>query len=108
MKHKKKFMSYKIKHEGDLPSELSGDYKLGFKFNLPNNIPSSVMFKDKHNHFKPEVKVKYYVKAKILSDNEDMEIKHKAVMAVREQAEELKEKTTIEETSNIKTCMCCD
>ena len=107
MKKKKKFLSYEEERMGDLPSELSGDFKLAFRFSLPDHIPSSFNFKDKKKRSKPDAKIKYFVKAKLICEDEDLEIKHKAVMAVRERIGDVQANTTISETSEIKTWCCC-
>lgn len=91
LKKSKKFLGYEQEFKGELPEELDGDYKLGFTFTLPDHIPSSLMFKDKKKRTKPSAKIKYFVKAKLMCRDDDMEMKHKAVMAVRERAEEMKE-----------------
>lgn len=91
LKKSKKFLGYEQEFKGELPEELDGDYQLGFTFTLPDHIPSSLMFKDKKKSTKPSAKIKYWVKAKLMCGDDDMEMKHKAVMAVRERAEEMKE-----------------
>ncbi len=40
-----------------------GDYTIPFEFTLPNNLPSSIMFKNKFHRDKPSAKVKYNIKA---------------------------------------------
>jgi len=108
MKKKKKFLGYKTTLTDCLPgSELEGDYRIAYKFTLPDHIPSSLMYKNKKSREAPQAKVKYFVKAKIISANEDMCMGHKAVLAVREKPEALQTNTTIKETSEIKTWGCC-
>ena len=40
----------------------TGDYMLRFKFDLPQDIPSSLYFKSKNEAEEPKAKVKYYIK----------------------------------------------
>ena len=88
-------------------SEIApGDYTIRFSFKLPGKIPSSLMFKAK-NREKSKCKVKYFVKAKLNCEDSDYEMKHKQVLAIREEAEELQEGAKISETSELKTWGCC-
>ena len=83
MKKNKKFLSYKALVWESPPEIAPGDYVISFNFLLPNNIPSSLYFKgDKHDREKPKAKVKYYAKAKLECEGEDM--KHKSVLIIRE------------------------
>ena len=94
MKRKKKVLSQKSMDTEALGSELEGgDYSVRYRFTLPDNIPSSLMFKSKHAKAEPKAKVKYYMKAKVVSENDDMSMSHKAVLAVRERPEALQTNT---------------
>lgn len=109
MKRKKKVLTQKMMNTEVFPvgGEIQGDYRIRYKFTLPDNIPSSLMYKNKHSECAPKAKVKYFVKAKVESENDDMCMSHKAVLAVREKPESLQINTSIEETSEIKTWGCC-
>ena len=107
MKKAQKFLSYKeMVHE--LPGEIApGDYEIQFSADLPDRIPSSFHFKDKGNRENPKAKVKYYCKAVLKCDDEEQNMKHKQVLAVREKAVEMKTDEKIAETSELKTWGCC-
>lgn len=85
---------------------MQGDYRIGFRFMLPDNLPGSLMYKNKKRHDAPHAKVKYFVKASIVSVHDSMCLKHKAVLCVREK-EQFEVGTEISETSEIKTWGCC-
>ena len=73
----KKFLGYKDR-VGDIPDTLEeGDYTITFSFQLPNKVPSSLMYKNKHSREGPKAKVKYFVKCKINCKDDDMDLKHK-------------------------------
>jgi len=74
---------------------------------LPNNIPSSLNFKDKHSREKPKAKVKYHIKAKLENHGHDV-MKHKQVLIIREKPVSFKVGEEQAETSHIKTWCCCD
>ena len=85
---------------------MQGDYMIGFTFQLPANLPGSLMYKNKRRHDTPHAKVKYFVKAKIVSANDSMCMSHKTVLCVREK-EQLEVGTEISETNEVKTWGCC-
>lgn len=88
------------------PQIAPGDYYITFNFTLPNNLPSSLFFKGKKgDREKPKAKVKYYCKANLDCEGEDM--KHKAVIVIREKPVALETNNVIKETSEIKTWGCC-
>ena len=106
MKDKKKFMGYKANvHQIDGDVE-AGDYLINFSFNIPDDVPSSLMFKNKSKE-SPKAKVKYYVKAKLVCSDDHATMSHKQVLTLREKPLALQEDCKISETSEIKTWMCC-
>lgn len=42
-----------------------GDYSFGFEFTLPADVPSSMIYQNKDHDLKPEIKIKYKIKAEI-------------------------------------------
>jgi len=89
------------------PEEIAcGDYTIKFSFELPDKVPSSFAFVNKKSREAPKAKVKYFAKATLDCEGEDM--KHKTVLVIREKAVALKEDTVLEETSEIKTWLCCN
>jgi hypothetical protein len=58
----------------------AGSHAFSFKFDLPDNIPSSVFFKDDHVREKPRSKIKYNVQAKL----EGSIARSKQVLIIRE------------------------
>ena len=84
LKKKAAFLNYSMRLQDGVPSEMEGDYRIGFRFMLPENLPGSLMYKNKKRHDAPHAKVKYFVKAKIVSVHDSMCMGHKAVLAVRE------------------------
>lgn len=106
MKHAKKFLHYKNNVWESPPEIAVGDYTLPFSFVLPDKIPSSLMFKaSKGDRENPKAKVKYFAKAVLDCEGEDM--KHKAVLVIREKPVALETGNVIKETSEIKTWGCC-
>ena len=64
------------------------------------------MFKGKkHDREAPKAKVKYFAKAVLDCEGEDM--KHKSVLIIREKATSAKTDISLSETSEIKTWGCC-
>ena len=106
MKQAKKFLSYKQVVWQSPPQIAPGDYTIQFSFVLPSKLPSSFMFKpNKHDREAPKAKVKYFCKAVLVCEGEDM--RHKAVLIIREKATSLKQNIELDETSEIKTWGCC-
>ena len=106
MKKTKKFLSYKALVWQSPPQIAPGDYVIQFNFLLPNDIPSSLFFKGKkHDRESPKCKVKYFAKAVLDCEGEDM--KHKTVLIIREKPVEMRTDQTLSETSEIKTWGCC-
>ena len=106
MKHAKKFLNYKQLVWMSPQQIMPGDYTIGFNFLLPNKLPSSFMFKGKkHDREAPKAKVKYFAKAVLDCEGEDM--KHKSVLIIREKATSAKSDISLSETSEIKTWGCC-
>ena len=62
----------------------AGQYVLPFSFALPDGIPSSIFFKDKHTDGNPKCKVKYFIKAKVHGVGGDEDMKYKQVLTVNE------------------------
>ena len=83
-----------------------GDYTVKFAMLLPDDLPSSMMFKGKTRE-KSKAKVKFFIKAKIVQNDGDDLMKFKQVLMIREKAVKLKEDNVISETSEIKTWCCC-
>jgi len=64
----------------------NGNYDFSFFMYLPHDIPSTIHFHDKHHESKPEMKIKYYIKAHL--DIKGMkDIKYKHTLIVREKME---------------------
>lgn len=85
-----------------------GDYVISFSFMLPDNIPSSFYFKDRHIRENPKGKVKYYATIKIDGVSHDDKMKYKNTFMVREKAVEYKEGHVHEESHGITVCCCCE
>lgn len=68
MKDSDKFIHKKEKFPVEGGVLGPGHYDISFKFGLPNNCPSSFMYKSSKYRFKPKAKVKYFVKVKINDD----------------------------------------
>jgi len=62
---------------------VPGDYTIPFEFNLPEGLPSSIMFKQKHMREKPSAKVKYSIKAKVTT-HDDKVLKYKQWLVIQE------------------------
>ena len=109
MKHSKKFLEYKNR-VFDIQGGLlnPGVYQVEFTTNLPENIPSSLYFKEKHEREKPKAKIKYYVKATLKTHDKHDEMKYKQVLMIREKPVNFKTNDAQSETSNIKTWCCID
>ena len=106
MKQGKKILSYKDT-VCSLPEVIQpGDYTVKFSMLLPDDLPSSMMFKGKGKE-KSKAKVKFFIKAKIVQNDGDDLMKFKQVLMIREKAVKLKEDNVISETSEIKTWCCC-
>jgi hypothetical protein len=106
MKHAKKFLSYKALVWQSPPQIAMGDYVITFSFLLPDKIPSSMIFKpSKHDREAPKARVKYFAKATLDCEGEDM--KHKSVLVIREKPVTLETGNVMKETSEIKTWGCC-
>ena len=85
-----------------------GVYQVDFSTLLPNKIPSSLHFKDKHSREEPKAKVKYYVKATLKTVDKHDEMKFKQVLIIREKPVNMVVGDAQAETSNIKTWCCID
>jgi hypothetical protein len=109
LKHSKKFLEYKANvfqiQDGMLQP---GVYQVEFATQLPDHIPSSLYFKDKHSREKPKAKVKYYVKAKLHCHDKHNDMKFKQTLVIREKPVNLVTGDAQEETSHIKTWCCID
>ena len=107
-KHSKKFLYEKQDVFPIVDGMLQpGLYQIDFQLDLPNDIPSSLNFKDKHTREKPKAKVKYHLKAKLECNGHDL-MKHKQVLIIREKPVEWRVGERQSETSNIKTWCCID
>ena len=53
-----------------------GDYTLPFEFDLPNELPASIMWKRKDDWAKPSIKIKYSVKT-IIKTHDEKILKYK-------------------------------
>jgi hypothetical protein len=84
-----------------------GDYTIPFEFNLPNGIPSSIMFKDKNIREKPSAKIKYSIKAIIHTHDKKM-LKYKQMLVIHEPPVDFKENANTQQTVALKTCCCFD
>eukprot|EP00347_Sterkiella_histriomuscorum_P000383 403376073 len=61
-----------------------GDYAIPFSFPLPQGITSSIQFCDRTRFEKPEMKIKYFVKAYLKNKKSDNLMKYKQIVQVRE------------------------
>jgi len=85
----------------------NGNYDYSFYFYLPQGIPSSLFFKDKHIEAKPSLKIKYSIKAHL--DIKGMkDVKYKHTLMVREPCEALRMDESHRDRDKIVTCCCCD
>jgi len=85
----------------------NGNYDFSFFFYLPASLPSSVHFEDKHREERPEMKIKYYIKAHLdLKGMKDVKYKH--TLFVREKMEEFQMNQSQTDRDHIKTCCCLD
>jgi len=83
----------------------NGNYDFSFYMFLPHNIPSTVHFKDKHHEQKPEMKIKYYIKAHL--DIKGMkDVKYKHTLIVREKMEQALANVGEVDRDPIITCCC--
>jgi len=90
MKQGKKILSYKDT-VCSLPEVIEkGDYTIKFSMQLPDHLPSSMMFKGKTKE-KSKAKVKFYIKAKIVQNDGDDLMKFKQVLMIREKPVKLQE-----------------
>ena len=90
MKQGKKILSYKD-IVCSLPEVIEkGDYTIKFSMQLPDHLPSSMAFKGKTRE-KSKVKVKFYIKAKIVQNDGDDLMKFKQVLMIREKPVKLQE-----------------
>ena len=109
LKHSKKFLEYKNRVFDIQGGCLNpGIYQIDFTSNLPEKIPSSLYFKEKHQREKPKAKVKYYVKVVLKTHDKHDEMKFKQVLMIREKPVEFHMNDAQAETSNIKTWCCID
>jgi sporulation-control protein spo0M len=106
-----KLYNYFLKYNGKVfepPDKVlaPGCYVVNFNFALPDNIPSSIFFKDKDTAGNPKCKVKYFIKAKIHGIDGDEDLKHKQVLTIREPGAKLVENAVHEDEAEIKTWCC--
>ena len=108
-KQKKKFAHYK-QRVFEIPDHqlMPGNYVIDFQFQLQEGLPSSFNLKDKKRREEPKAKVKYYVKTKLITFNEDDEMKYKQVLAIREKPVNFESYAEKQERVHMKTCCCCD
>jgi len=77
LEKKKAFLHYDKMVKDFGSSELApGDYSIRFSFKLPAKLPSSFIWKGKTRH-DAQIKVKYYVRAKLDCLESHFDMKHK-------------------------------
>ena len=109
IKEDKTHMNTKVKCK-DFDGEMeAGDYEIPFEFDLPDDIPSSVIYSNKKDHEKPKCNIKYHIKCIIDAAGWfGRDLKYKQMLVVHEKPVEFKENTTKEETINISEWCCID
>lgn len=89
MKYNHKFLHEKKKVFKVPGDELKpGAYEFSFTLELPHGMPGSIIYKEKDTHEDAKAKVKYWIKATLDCNGDDM--KYKQVLAVREKPVSLK------------------
>ena len=61
-----------------------GDYTIPFDFNLPNQLPASILWARKDHHDRPKASVKYSIKARIVTHDKKY-LKYKQMLVIHEQ-----------------------
>lgn len=84
-----------------------GMYAVSFQFQLPLGMPSSIYFRG-NTRERAKAKVKYWVKATVVTGMLSMNLKNKQVIAIREKPVNFKMNEQQQETSKIKTWCCID
>lgn len=86
-KHKSKKVLYHTKQPCftfAVPVLSPGDYAIPFSFQLPQGIPSSLFYKNKHIQGKPKAMVKYQIRANLKGHHDKSLMKYKQVLVIRE------------------------
>lgn len=67
-----------------------GDYVFDFEFQLPHDLPASIYYLNKDHNQKPKAKVRYSIKASIITEDERKDISYKQMLIVHEPPNEKK------------------
>ena len=89
---------------GPLPP---GDYTIPFEFDLPANLPASIMFQKKDNFEKPKAIIKYSVTARIIN-HDKTQLQYKQMLVLHEPPVAFQENTNLQQKVGITVCCCCD
>ena len=77
-----------------------------FRFKLSTNIPSSFYFKSMMESEEPKAKVKYFCKARFLTEDTATNMQFKQVLIVREKLVQLQEDNVIRDVIHASTLNC--
>ncbi|CDW78366.1 UNKNOWN [Stylonychia lemnae] len=107
-KHRREIMDSKAPCFVFNSNLVPGDYVVPFGFQLPENVPSTMFFKDTHDHRKPKAQVKYSIKGSLETRSDKNEMSYKQILIVREKPPHLQEDITKASENKITTWCCVD
>ena len=82
-----------------------GDFTIPFEFTLPENIPSSMMYKNPNHNNSPSAKIKYSIRA-LVNTHDNKVLKYKQWLIIHERPVEFIENANTETTVPLTTCCC--
>ena len=85
---------------------MPGDYSIPFSFTMPVGLPSSFQFIDNRMWQRPKGKVKYTIKASMLTHQNKELMRHKQVLILREMGDAYQE-NIVHNAENSITTWCC-
>ena len=62
---------------------IPGDFIIPFQFQLPQDIPATIIYKQEKHPKKPKGFVKYYIRASLVTIQNYVEMDYKQVIIVR-------------------------
>ena len=83
-----------------------GDYTMPFEFDLPLNIPGSVIWKRPDIYEQPDIEIKYTIKV-ILKTKDKHILKYKHLLLIREPPINFLQNPTTEKQFHMKACGSC-
>ena len=79
-----------------------------FTFKLPDELPSSIYYKDvARRREQPKAKIKYSVKTVVHTLDPNDKMKNKQVLIIRSKPVDFKQSEQQMEKAHIKVCCCC-